>query len=48
MSKDFVDVEKDCGIDCEGTNGMGAWAGEMLIGKEEEENGEPTESDIKL
>ena len=48
MSKDFVDVEKDCGIDCEGTNGMDAWAGEMLIGKKEEENGEPTESDKKL
>ena len=48
LNGDFVDVEKDCGIGCEGTNGMGAWAGEIRIGKEEEENDEPTESDIKL
>ena len=48
MSKDFVNVEKDCGIGCEGTNGMGVWAGDIRIDKEEEENDEPTESDIKL
>ena len=48
LNVDFIDVEKDCGIGCEGTNGMGAWAGEIRIGKEEEENDEPTESDIKL
>ena len=48
MSKDPVDVEKDCGIDCEGANGMDAWATEMLTGEAEEENGEATESDEKL
>ena len=48
MSKDFVDAEKECGIDCKGTNGMGAWAGEMWIGKKDEESGEPAESDKEL
>ena len=49
MSKDFVDVERDCGVNCEGTHGMGAWAGEMLKRMKEEENDEePTESEKKL
>ena len=48
VSKDFVDVEKKCGMDCEVANRMDAWAGEMLTGEAEEENGEATESDEKL
>ena len=47
MSKDFVNVEKDCGIGCEGTNGMDSWEGEMCMCKKSE-NGKATEGDKEL